>query len=188
MSYAYVVNLEFDPIFHDKLESGQKSMTFRQGAPEIGYGEVFFVNHVAYEIDRVIVDISLFEFLTTYWEEDGWRQADEAAEWFMNHYFKGAVTDPNDPALKNLVGRAYRFRKLSPEKLRAELVSNVDTLNQTLCKTLHYLDILDYYKPETAGYSESYLEGVQEFLNEVDDDPHLFDFEDKLFPPEEDAA
>ena len=146
------------------------------------------MNLVPYEIDRIIPGISLYDFVSHYWHDDGWDKPDDAVEWFKQHYFNGVVPEQYGPAFQQFKGCAYGFRKLSPEMLRAELESNVHTLNLTLCKTLHYLDILAFYEPETAGYSESYLEGVQEFLNEVDDDPHLYDFEDKLFPPEEDAA
>lgn len=182
---VFRTKMEFDPIFYEKLENGKKIMTFRRGTRRADPFEVFSVNGVAYGITSVIDDISLFDYLVTFWDYDGWTQADHAADWMMNHYFKGEIKDRNDPALKNLIGCAYKFRKLSPKELRDGLRSNAFDFYRALNYLLHYLDILDDYKPEVAGYNKSYLEDVQYFLKEIDNDALLFDFEEKLFPSEE---
>jgi len=183
-----IITLVFDPVFHDKLESGQKTMTFRHGAPQAKYGDIFIVNLVPYQIDRILPGISLYDFVSHYWHDDGWDKPDDAVEWFKQHYFNGDVSEQYGPTFQQFKGCAYKFKKISPEFLKHVLGRLIDSFNDSLYGALAYLDILAYYEPEVAGYHKSYLEDVQYFLNEVNNNALLFDFEDKLFPPEEDAA
>lgn len=183
-----IITLVFDQRFYDKLESGQKTMTFRQGAPQAKYGDIFIVNLVPYEIERTIPEISLYDYVSHYWHDDGWDKPDDAVEMFKHHYFNGDIPEQYGPAFQQFKGCAYKFKKISPEFLKHVLGRLIDSFNDSLYGALAYLDILAYYEPEVAGYHESYLEDVQYFLNEVNNNALLFDFEDKLFPPEEDAA
>lgn len=182
------VKLEFDPIFHDKLESGQKVITFRKGPAVAKWNDIFFVNHVPYQITQVMPGISLWYFVTHFWHDDGWNCPEDAVEWMKQHYFNGNIQEQYGAEFKALKGCAYLFTKLSPEWLRYEISKNIDNFNKKLWDAQRYMEILRHYKPETAGYDKSYLGDCMDFLQNVDDDDILFNFEDRLFPSEEEDA
>ena len=178
-----IIKLEFDPMFHEKLQSGKKTVTFRRGDKKGEYHDYFFVNKKLYMIIGITTDISLFDFVSRHWYEDGFDSPDDAVEWFKQHYFNGDVPEQYGETFKGLTGTFYRFKRMSLGDLQRQIDEyfNEFSLNHWLLK--YNLEILSFSEPKDTGYDEEYLKKSMEILDKVDEE-FFYDFMEKLFPYE----
>jgi len=187
--YKRYPNIEFDPMFLDKIYSGQKTVTFRQGPAKAIEGDIFPVldkseprSAKLLKIYR-ITEMNLYYFVSHYWHSDGFNTPDECVDWMKKHYFEGDIGENYGAKFSALTGHMYVFSEVGVDQLKRRLVNSVDSFNLSIDRIIGCLDLLNLLNPGKVGYDTKYLETCDYFLKTVNkDSPMYFSFEERMFP------